>query len=210
MNSLLIELQFLPPISYFMLVAGHDKIILERHEHYLKQSYRNRCYVKTSQGIEMLVVPVTSKHGKPKVTDVRIDYDQKWVNQHLRTLQTAYGKAPFFEFYMHDLTGILSKRFTYLYDLNFRLLSLCLSWLSMTPLVTESSTYEKKPFSALIDRRNDITPKKNVIAATRGNNLPTYTQVFGSKFAGDLSIIDLIFCKGPEARSILQSPPTFE
>src|SRR5690606_40728923 len=113
MSIVLLESQHLTPISYFTSIMNHDEVLLERHEHYTKQSYRNRCYIKSSQGKEILIVPVTAKHGKAMITDVKIDYHQKWLSQHLRALQTAYGKAPFYEYYVHDLEAILSKKPTF-------------------------------------------------------------------------------------------------
>ena len=114
MNQVLIESHYLPSISYFKAIFPAKTIILESNEYYVKQSYRNRCEILTANGVDKLIVPLTSKHGKVYIRDVRIDYSQKWLNGHWRAIQSAYGKAPFFEFYADALYNILfSKKVLY-------------------------------------------------------------------------------------------------
>lgn len=201
MSAILIEAQYLPPVAYFSALRGADKIIIERHEHYIKQSYRNRCYIKTTFGRQHLIIPLTSKHGKPMIDEVLIDYQQKWLNNHWRTIRSAYANAPFFEFYAEDLEKVLFSKPTHLYDLNLQLLSLCLKWLRLTIPVVESLSYEKVP-SEYKDLRSIINPKKTGLLTEIFTPVP-YTQVFGATFEGNLSIVDLIFCVGPSAAGVV-------
>src|SRR6478752_7094271 len=142
MNAL-IELQYLPSIAYFAALQGAEKIILEKNENFIKQSFRNRCHILTAQGVERLVIPLTSKSGKVLITEVRIDYSQKWLNNHWRTIESAYRSSPFFEFYADDLHTILFRQHTFLYDLNVELLTICLKWLKWNVTLQESMSYEK-------------------------------------------------------------------
>lgn len=168
----------------------------------MKQSYRNRCYLKTSQGIEMLIVPLTAKQGKTPIKDVRIDYDQKWQNNHWRTIETAYRKAPYFEYYFEDLKNILYQHHNFLFDLNLELLSFCLKCIRLTPTITVSVSYEKVAPSHVFDLRSQINPKKPSFGRNFYKPVPYY-QVFGSGFAENLSLIDLLFCEGPKASPLL-------
>jgi hypothetical protein len=199
----LIELQYLPPVSYFTALSKFSEIVVEKHEHYEKQTYRNRCYINTSQGSETLIVPLTSKSGKVKITDVKIDYTQKWLNNHWRALQSAYGNAPFYEYFSEDLHAVLFKKIEHLYDLNYQLLTLCLKWMKWNLPIRESLAYEKSPVS-VVDLRSVINPKKPEGMA-QFYRPAVYYQVFGSKFVENLSLIDLIFCEGPGARVIIQA-----
>ncbi|MBL0741628.1 WbqC family protein [Chryseolinea lacunae] len=199
----LIETQYLPPVAYFAALRAAHEIVLEKHEHYEKQTYRNRCYINTARGQETLIVPTTAKHGKVVITEVRVDYTQKWLNNHWRTLQSAYGKAPFFEYYSEDLEKILFKRHSFLYDLNYELLSMCLRWLKWDVSVKESLSYTKLPDQPKSDLRSAINPKK-AANLSRFYQPAKYYQVFGNTFAENLSIVDLIFCEGPEAARIVQ------
>ena len=139
MKSVLIELHYMPCIAYFAALIDSQRIVVEKYEQYEKQSFRNRCYIKGPHRIETLIVPVTGRGGKSLTSAVRIDYSQKWLNNHWRTIQTAYGNAPFFEYYAPDLHDIFFKKPVFLYDLDLQLLTLSLKWLKKDVLVTESS-----------------------------------------------------------------------
>lgn len=204
MNSLLIETQYIPCVAYFSALRKFDNVILERHENFMKQSYRNRCYINTSHGIALLTVPVTAKHGKAIITEVRIDYKQKWLNNHWRAIQSAYGKAPFFEFYADQLHDVLFYKYDFLYDLNHSMLSLCLKWLRLSVKIEESMSYDINPMAGTTDLRNAINVKNNE-GSNKYHKPVTYNQVFGNKFVNNLSLIDLIFCAGPQATQIVQA-----
>lgn len=204
MSSILIEAHYLPPIAYFAAIQHASIITLEKHEHFQKQTYRNRCYILSCQGKEMLILPLTSKHGNVCITDIKIDYSQKWLNHHWRSLQSAYGRAPFFEYYAGDVEKILFAKHIFLYDLNYHLLSMCLKWLKMNVTVKESLAYEKTIDSSIKDLRSVINPKKTDIDE-KIYKPEAYTQVFGSTFVKNLSLIDLIFCEGPAARLIVEA-----
>ena len=200
----LIELHYLPSIPYFAALHGASKIILEKKEHFEKQSFRNRCHILTAQGVERLVVPLTSKSGKVLISEVRIDYTQKWLNNHWRTIESAYRSSPFFEFYADDLHRILFKQHIFLYDLNVELLTICLKWLKWNVTIQESMAYEKIPAEGIIDMRNVIHAKRPEQHARYFHPAP-YPQVFGNKFAAGLSIIDLVFCEGPNSPNVVAS-----
>lgn len=200
----LIELHYLPSLEYFSIFLLYPEIILEKQEHYVKQSYRNRCTINTANGIQNLVIPVTAKHNKAAINEVRIDYSTKWQNLHWRAIRSAYGKAPFFEYYGDKLHQIIFSSKETLYELNYHLLSFCLQSLHFEVSLSESTLYEKVASNGVIDLRSNITPK---IPYTERSFLApvTYVQVFGNKFVSNLSIIDLLFSEGPNAMQILQS-----
>lgn len=200
----LIETHYLPSIAYFSALQNVNEVLLEKHERYVKQSYRNRTYIVSTQGKEKLIVPLTSKHGKVLITDVRIDYGQKWLNQHWRAIQSAYGRAPFFEYYKEDLETVLFKKTMFLYDLNFELLSMCLKWLKRDVTLKESVAYEVTPSPPLLDLRGSISFKneENLVNLYRPYR---YYQVFGNTFVGNASILDLIFSEGPGAARIVEA-----
>jgi hypothetical protein len=158
----LIELQYLPCVAYFACVSQGHVVTLEKHEHFIKQSYRNRCLINTAHGAERLTIPLTAKHGKVIITDVKIDYSQKWLNVHWRAIGSAYRKAPFFEHYEDDLFKILFRKHRFLYDMNLELLTLCLKWLNLDIEIRESTTYNKVPDLGLTDLRGIIHPKKSI------------------------------------------------
>jgi hypothetical protein len=202
-DSILVESHFLPSLEYFCAIEPFDKLILEDSEHYVKQSFRNRCFIKTCQGIEMLVVPLTGKHGKIPFRDVQVDFGTKWKRNQWRTISSAYARAPFFEHYSDDLNKILFGELRFLCDLNERLLSLCLRNLGMQKEISATVTFEKD--------RTDVFDLRSRINGKQPFNIrpfyqpQTYHQVFGNTFAENLSVIDLLFCEGPDAGTILKA-----
>jgi hypothetical protein len=201
--TVLIEAHYLPSIAYFAALVGAESILLERHEHFVKQTYRNRCRIITANGELDLIVPITAKHGKVRITDVRVDFTQKWLNNHWRTVQSAYGNAPFFEYYADDLRDTLYKKVGFLYDLNRALLSMCLNWLKWDMPIKETEYYTQSVSNPLLDLRSAVNPKK-MDQCYEFYYPVMYNQVFGSTFVENLSLIDLIFCVGPGAGKIVR------
>lgn len=198
----LLSLQYLPCIEYFTCILKHKKIYLEVKENYIKQSYRNRCYIQTSQKTEALIVPVCKGNSHVNIQEIEIDYEQRWFSTHWRTIQSAYGNSPFFEHYRDLFLVVFEKKFQKLFDLNFALLTLCLDLLQIDSTLSFTTDYEKVTSSSVYDFRNKIHPKNSY----KNNELLKpciYNQVFGRNFAENLSIIDLLFCEGPNARHIL-------
>ena len=98
-NSLLIELHYFPCVSYFKLLSAYEKVFLEAEEHFIKQTYRNRTYILTSNKIDRLSIPIIHEDKKKPIRLLSIDYKLKWQLRHWRAIQSAYAKAPFFEYY---------------------------------------------------------------------------------------------------------------
>lgn len=206
----LFELQYNPPTTFFAELVGADSLLLEQHEHYRKQTYRNRCLILTAQGVKPLTVPVVAgnRSEKVKITELAIDYRQNWVHQHWRTLQTAYGGSPYFEYYADYLHDIYVQKTPLLFDLNLRLLHFYRRCLRLrTPLGFTAAYHAHYPTTAARDRRDWLTPK-GVVATepdrTSGSDRQrSYPQTFGAHFVPELSILDLLFSQGPAAGSFL-------
>jgi hypothetical protein len=200
-DSLLIETQYFPPISYFLQILEHNTIVIEGWENYQKQSYRNRCRILSANKINILSIPVIKPHQNVLIRDVKIDYSQKWLNVHWRGIASSYGKAPFFEHYEGFFKDTLYKKHQYLFDLNMELLTLCLKLLGLKRTIKLSEGFNI--FSAntnVNDRRNVIHPKLEAPDFSKVH----YRQLFGRDFVPELSIIDLLFCEGTNSLQILK------
>jgi hypothetical protein len=201
-KPLLVDLHFCPSLEYFCLLSDYKNIQFEKHEHYVKQSYRNRCYIKTSQGVEMLSIPLTNKHGKVSFGEVMIDYSTRWQNIFQRTVETAYRNSPFYEHYSDELFKIINSNKTFIFELNLEILSFCLNSLRWSQHLSETSQYEKTVNERFSDMRSAITTRNTYIE--RGFYRPApYYQVFGSSFEENLSVLDLLFCSGPDSGRVL-------
>jgi len=199
---LLLSVAYFAPIQYYFCLARHGHVVVERCENYGKQSYRNRCTIYTANGLLDLVVPV-AKSDKPKVpiAEVEISYDTLWQKQHFKAIESAYRRSPFYEYYIDELTAFFNCRHRYLFEFNMQIMRAVCSLLTIPFSVAESREY-MTPCEGIVDLRNRIHPKA---PADAGFVSPHYTQVFADRwgFKTNLSILDLLFNTGPEAKNLL-------
>lgn len=203
--SLLIESQYLPPCSYFSLLRQYEVVYIEQHEHYKKGSYRNRCHIAGANGPLRLSVPLQKgKHQQTAVRDVRIDNKNNWQRQHWESIKSAYGNAPFFEFYADYFQPCYEQSFDFLFDWNQALQKHVLEILGLSTEIRYTEVYYPKDEvpNDWVDYREQITPKHT---AGQTYSKAIYPQVFQDKhgFLPDMSIFDLLCCMGTESLNYL-------
>lgn len=195
-----IEPHYFPSVLYLASLWGQDKILLEVKEHYVKQSYRNRCYIKAANKVDRLSVPVRGSGEKILTQEVGIDYSQRWQSVHCKALTSAYSYAPFFEIFMPDFEAIINRKYDSLVVLNMEILTLCLKYLRLKTVIDITSVYQVAYEKDVLDFRNRFDPDNQFITA----NFPHYPQIFGNAFVNNLSIIDLLFCVGNQTGAYLK------
>ena len=190
-----------PPIEFFTRLIQHkDNILFEKHEHFPKQTFRNRASIHSANGKLDLIVPVIKgANVHTAVQDVRISHEFNWQREHLMSLQTAYRSSAYFEFYEDDLMPFYEKRWNFLYDYSEEILQFLLKALKLKFDYTFTSEY-LSAYPGMEDYRQSIHPKKG--SATE---LKRYFQVFEEKngFLPNLSILDLLFNQGPQSMKYL-------
>ena len=98
-------------------------MVLEQHEHFVKQSYRNRCCIYSANGVLPLSIPVFhSKKAYQGIRDIKISYDFDWQKVHWKSIESAYRCSPFFEYFEDDLRPYFQKKQVFLFDLNNKLI----------------------------------------------------------------------------------------
>jgi hypothetical protein len=197
---MLLSTAYLPPISYFQKIASSENFRIEKHEHFVKQTYRNRCHIYGANGVQSLSIPLVNTHEKTLITKKKIAYKQNWQQQHWRSLESAYRNSPYFIYYQDELKLFYEKEFEFLFDYNTALLKTLLKVLKLNVEFGFTDDFEKE---AAKDHRNIISPKNP--AAEK--DCLHYAQVFEEKhgFKADLSIVDLLFNTGPKAAAFLKS-----
>lgn len=194
------ELFYLPTLEYFTAVLGHEEILLDAGEKYQKQTYRNRTLILLANKLEILSVPVLGGNKGLPYKEIKIDYGQKWKSVHLRGIQSGYGKAPFFEYFYPYLESVYNKNLPFLFDFNLELLTVCLKLLQLDVKLSVMENIGQKNLEN--DIRGLIEAKKGFDSRSFYQSEP-YSQIFGVKFAPNLSVIDLLFCEGPASKNIL-------
>lgn len=201
-SQLLIELPFLPCLDFFAGMLTHDEVLLEAHETYQKQSHRNRCYVLTANKIDCLTVPVAGSTNNQPIREIRIDNSVAWQNRHWRCLESAYRKAPFFEYYAPDIEAVYRRKWVFLFDLSLEMLTICRRMIGIKTPVRLTECYDKEPAIGVFDARSMMNTS-NWAESYLFYRPEPYMQNFGPQFVPNLSILDLLFCAGPEARQLL-------
>src|SRR5258708_3380564 len=198
----LIESHYLPSLEYFCAFLPLKAVMLETNEYFVKQNFRNRCFINTAQGVKMLSVPLLDRHGKILMKEVVIEPGSKWRNNHWRTIESAYRKAPYFDHYAPELKKVLYQGHEFLIDLNRDLMSFCLRHIGFQKSISATLAYETPVEENFFDLRSVISCKKP-FSERKIYQPQKYYQVFGNEFAANLSLLDLLFCEGPRAGEIL-------
>lgn len=196
------ELFYLPNLEYFTAILDKDELFLDGTEYYQKQTFRNRSKILLANKVETLSVPVSGGNKKKKYRDIQIDYNQKWKNVHLRGIQSAYGKAPFFEYFYPYIENVYLKNHKFLFDMNMDLLTVCLKLLQLNVKVSVWEEEGQIPDSMDIRGLLHVKSGPGMYSFYQEKE---YLQLFGVDFAPNLSIIDLLFCEGSSAESILRA-----
>ncbi|MDN3677387.1 WbqC family protein [Flavobacterium paronense] len=200
MNNIIIHPSYFPSISHFVAIANADIVTFETEDNFQKQTNRNRMFIYSPNGIQLLNVPI--KHSKEKhqrIKEVKIENDFDWQKQHFKSLEAAYRTSPFFEYFEDDILPIFQKKHTFLMDLNLETMAIVLKCLRLEFDYNETAEY----FHDI----NDKTDLRNLINGKKDTSLfEPYTQVFGNKhgYLNNLSILDLLFNEGRYALDYLK------
>ena len=164
--NVLLSTTYFGPIQWYQKLCCADEVWIERCENFQKQTYRNRCVIATTQGTQVLTVPVEAPSRQVGAT--RISDHGNWRHLHWNALRSAYGDSPFFMYYEDDLRPFFTERcWDYLFDFNEAIREKICELLDIHPIVhyTESfislspSTSNLQPLTSLHDFREAINPK---------------------------------------------------
>lgn len=206
MKTVYLSSAYLAPVEYYTKLATYDKIYVEQHDHYMKQTYRNRCTIAAPDGELPLSIP-TVKPDTPKcpMKDIRISDHGNWRHLHWNAIESAYNSTPFFEYYKDDFRPFYEKKYEFLIDFNEELCRMICELIGLHPNMERTEVYKTDFTSDETDFRERIHPKKDFHIEDPEFVAKPYYQVFEQKlgFIPNLSIIDLLFNMGPESLLLL-------
>lgn len=200
-KKIVVHPSYFPSISHFVAISKSETMTLEMNDNFQKQTNRNRMYIYSPNGIQLLNVPV--KHSTKihqKTRDIQIENSFDWQKQHFKSLEAAYRSSPFFEFFEDEIHPIFKKKHHFLMDLNLESMSTVFKCLKMIFNYDETTEYlpetvDKTDFRQLINGKKDIA------------KFDPYPQVFKEKhgFINNLSVLDILFNEGRYAPDYLKT-----
>ncbi len=189
---------YFPSVNYLKEFLKCDSREIEVHEHFPKQTIRNRCEILSGNGILVLSVPIIHKHGqKQKTEEVQIDYSTGWQIDQWRAIESAYTSSPYFEDYCEEINKIIFTKHEFLIEKNEAILAFIEKILEYKIVFEKTDSF-----------KNLITPVKNLFLEKDDlNDFLKYQQVFSysKPFTPNLSVLDLIFNEGPFCRKWILS-----
>lgn len=193
---------YLAPIAYYYYINNFETTIEDIHENFVKQTYRNRFYILSPNGIQSLTVPLIKVKRKKIFKDVKIAYDENWQKIHWKSIESAYRSSPYFEYYEDDFQPLFEQKFDFLIDLNTALQNKIVDAIGLEVHIQKSTKYCETDTN-LIDFRSSLSPKNKIADL----DFPSYLQVFNDRipFKKNLSILDLLFNEGPNSLNYIKS-----
>lgn len=202
----LLSTTYFGPMQWYQKLRRYERVMVERMDSFVKQTYRNRCVIAAPNGPQALTIPVSHEGDKLLTRDIRISDHGNWRRLHWNALQTAYGESPFFEYYADDLRPFFERRWEFLYDFNMEITLLLCQLLDIHPAIAPTDRYissgnpESSDQSCLLADFREVIRPKHPLPDPDFTPQPYY-QVYAERhgFLPNLSILDLLFNEGNES-----------
>lgn len=154
MITALLSTTYFGPVQWYQKLNRFDTIYIERCESFVKQTYRNRCVIATTNGLQTLSIPVehTQEKGEDssrQITDIRISNHGNWRHLHWNALMSAYGDSPFFDYYVDDLKPFFEDRWENLFDFNMAITHKMCELLDIHPNIQFTEKYDATSSSSV-------------------------------------------------------------
>ncbi len=199
-------ISYFPNILTVQKIMEAEKVWIEQHENFIKQSYRSRCNILGPNDILTLSVPVIGGRKNTPIRQILIDNRQRWQHIQWRSITSGYSKSPFFEHYEDTVKKVVFNNYECLFDLAIASMMACFEMLGIPLNIKYTEGYKQNYEDPFLDFRETLNKKETSYDADIFTPIPYY-QNFGKLFAPNLSIMDLVFCEGPDSINIL-SPST--
>ena len=189
---ILVDPEYLPSVNYFRLFKDNN-IVLDYEGKYNNQSQLTKTWIFGNDKLFSLDIPIKNKSKNNLIKDLRIDYTKNWINKHSQSIQSSYGKYPYYIYYKDLILDKIKVRQNFLIDLNYDLLTLFIKLLNFENKIIESSSINLK------NNKNESASTRKNNFLDENNNKFRKNLFLGKKFDYKVSVIDLLFLKGPES-----------
>ena len=195
---ILVEPQYLPSVNYFNNILNGE-ILFDTNSDYINQYAFNHSRISNDVKSFDIKVPIINYETGCKLKDIKIDNTKNWINSHTQSIQSSYGKYPYFLFYNDEIINVLKRRHNYLIDLNYDLLTHLLKILNYDNKIRIIEDDNSK----IIDLRSRKIQFPNQLS----NDINRIRDDFflGKNFDYSYSVIDLLFLRGPESGFLIRN-----
>lgn len=223
----ILQSNYIPWKGYFDIIGMVDEFIIYDEVQFTKNDWRNRNRIKTRNGLEWLSIPVRHKSLDQTIAETVVA-DDRWSVKHWKSIENSYAKAPCFSHYAPEIQRLYERaaNLTLLSEINVLFIREICALLKIETLITSSSQYTLA--GDRVDRLVNICHQANADAYLSGpaamdyidtnafedrgirlewmeyGGYPEYPQLF-PPFQHGVSILDLMFCAGSEARKYLKA-----
>ena len=217
---------YFPSLDFFYKMIRADVFVLADDVQFITNGRINRTRIKNAGGAQWLTVPVRTKgRGLQKIKDVEIVNEMNWRGKHWQTLRVNYTKAPYFEKYADSIGALYQQKWNSVVALNVAGVELVRKQLGIECELVLSSglNLESTATGRLVEMTRKLGCERYLtlqsgrrfldesLFAAAGLELvtldfvhPAYHQQFGAFLSG-LSILDLLFNEGDDARQIVSA-----
>jgi len=202
--QLTVPMRYFGTVDYYAAIGACSRVIIDDTARYDKRRKdTHRFDIIDTHGLKSLTVPVSKPDGVTGVlrwSDIGISRHGQWWHVIAETLASAYGRTPFFEFYIDRLKPFFSSATP---DDFHDVASLCRA---ADQTIRTILGFDNEVLYASQTgnggKRLPDSPHSSTEIATR---TVEYYQVRSGKFGfvPHLSILDLIFNMGPESALVL-------
>lgn len=198
LDTALLSSAYFGPVQWYQKLHRYRRVLIEHHDSFVKQTYRNRCIIATANGPQTLTVPIEHT-ASPLGCHTPVSDHGNWRHLHWNALVSAYSESPFFEYYADDIRPFFEQRPGYLYDFNMEITLKMCELLDIDPPTSLTDRYISDTGDDIADFRDTIRPK-HPVPDSSFQPLPYY-QVYARRqgFMPNMSILDLLFNMGNES-----------
>lgn len=224
MTAAILQSNYIPWKGYFDIISRADIFVIYDEVQYTKNDWRNRNLIKTQRGHQWLTIPVKQESLHQKIKDTNVDLTN-WNKKHWSALKTNYGKSKYFGEYKDIIFSLYENASTNLHEINLSFIQKICEILEIKTKIIDSSILNLKgdKINRLIDACKKLEATNYLSGPAAKNyidenifernaikiewmdygNYKEYDQLF-PPFEHGVTILDLIFNEGPNARSYLK------
>jgi hypothetical protein len=109
MKLAIMQPYFLPYVGYFQLIAAVDRFVFLDDVNFINRGWINRNHLLLHGQKHRFTIPLAGASQNRRINEIQVDGDARWRAKLLRTIETAYRRAPSFAAVFPWVAGLISE-----------------------------------------------------------------------------------------------------